>query len=284
MKRLTVILVIFTVGFMGYKAEPSMRYALTGLSPKAPQSKPGTSPAPQAAAPAVAAPAPAQVTPPPVIDPTQLTSAQLPQQVTLKVATEVADASGLKLKVDAGSRLKLVRIEGDQVVVSPGTSPFEGRVSISGTDLMEQLAANPPVQATGGAATEPSAPSAQPAALPSGDTAAPAVPAVPTPAPPAEAPQPVATPAVPAAGNTTDAVEVMKEHIRSGGIKEFTAEQVQGWKAEADEVIDGSTYQTGMVRYNADTIFGTKTIEAKAIIQNGKVVRWIWPKSGLEIK
>jgi hypothetical protein len=120
--------------------------------------------------------------------------------------------------------------------------------------------------------------------LPSGDTAAPAVPAVPTPAPPAEAPQPVATPAVPAAGNTTDAVEVMKEHIRSGGIKEFTAEQVQGWKAEADEVIDGSTYQTGMVRYNADTIFGTKTIEAKAIIQNGKVVRWIWPKSGLEIK
>jgi hypothetical protein len=166
MKRLTVILVIFTIGFMGYKAEPSMRYALTGLSPKAPQSKPGTSAAPQAAAPAVAVPAPPQVTPPPVIDPTQLTSAQLPQQVTLKVATEVADASGLKLKVDAGSRLKLVRIEGDQVVVSPGTSPFEGRVSISGTDLMEQLAANPPVQATGGAATEPVAPVAQPAALP----------------------------------------------------------------------------------------------------------------------
>ena len=76
----------------------------------------------------------------------------------------------------------------------------------------------------------------------------------------------------------------MKQHIRSGAIKEFTFEQVLGWKAEADETINGETYQTGLVRYKADTIFGVKTIEAKALIQNGKVVRWVWPKSGMEIK
>ena len=287
MKGLSVILVIFTIGFLGYKTEPAMRHLLTGLSPNAAQPKPSTSTSTPAApqAPALQAPAPQaapQVSAPPVIDLTQLTSAQLPEQVTLKVATEMAEASGLKLKVDAGSRLKLVRIEGDQVVVSPGTSPFEGRVAISGTDLMEQLAANPPALTTGGVATTPSTQPAsavavvQPDPLPSGVSAAP------TPAPAAE-PVVQATP-TPVAGNTADVVEVMKEHIRSGGIKEFTAEQVQGWRAAADEVIDGSTYQIGMVRYNADTIFGAKTFEVKAIIQNGKVLRWIWPKSGLEIK
>jgi hypothetical protein len=76
----------------------------------------------------------------------------------------------------------------------------------------------------------------------------------------------------------------MQESVRDGQIKEFTFDQVLAWKAEADEIIDGETYQTGLASYKAETIFGVKTIQAKALIKGGKIQRWIWPKSGMEIK
>jgi hypothetical protein len=76
----------------------------------------------------------------------------------------------------------------------------------------------------------------------------------------------------------------MQDSVRTGQIKEFTFDQVLTWKAEADETIDGETYQTGLASYKAETIFGVKTIQAKALIKNAKVQRWIWPKSGMEIK
>ena len=274
-----------------------MRSKLTGLPPlpptrtaaaKAPPSAADSpaSPAPTPPAVPVATPPAVAATAPPVIDLAKLSLAQLPAQVTLKVTTEVADASGLKMKIDPGNRLKLVRLEGDQVIVSPGTSPFEGRVPVSGTDLMEQLAANPPpaspepAPATPPAAVEPATPAAQPDPVPG------AAPQAATTIPPAaEAPSqvPPATATVSAASG--DAVEVMKAHIRSGAIKEFTFEQVLEWKVGADETLNGETYQTGLVRYKAGTIFGVKTIDAKALLQNGRLVRWVWPKNpSMEIK
>jgi hypothetical protein len=81
-----------------------------------------------------------------------------------------------------------------------------------------------------------------------------------------------------------DVVALMKEYVQAGNLKEFTFKQVLGWKAGPDEVIDGQTYQTGLARYTAETIMGTKSIDAKALIQNGAVVRWVYPKSGMEIK
>lgn len=76
----------------------------------------------------------------------------------------------------------------------------------------------------------------------------------------------------------------MQESIRGGQIKEFRFDQVLGWKAGADETVDGEVFQTGTVSYKAETIFGVKTIQAKALIRDGKVQRWIWPKSGMEIR
>ena len=67
-------------------------------------------------------------------------------------------------------------------------------------------------------------------------------------------------------------------------MKEFSFEQVLGWKAGEDEEVDGTKYQTGQAAYKAETIFGVKTIQAKALIKDGKVAKWIWPNSGMEIK
>ena len=76
----------------------------------------------------------------------------------------------------------------------------------------------------------------------------------------------------------------MQASIDAGQIKEFTKAQVLSWTASTDEIADGETYQIGLAAYKAETIFGIKTIQAKAMIRGGKVVRWIWPKSGMEIK
>jgi len=320
-------ILIFTATLAGYLTYPSMRYGLTGLTPKEP-AKPAAVKDSAAAADTASTPDAASLPAaggPQVIDLAKLTPAQLPAQVTLKISTEVGDASGLKMKIDPGSRLTLIRVEGDEVVVSPGSSPFEGRVPVTGTDLMEQLEANPPVAPVdplgtpATPATDPATPSTDPAtpatdpATPSTDPATPATdpttpaadpatsatdPATPATDPaatstdPATAVEPSAetgTATAPAAavasGSTGDVVEVMKMHLRSGVIKEFSFEQVKEWKAGATEVVGGKTYQTGLVRYSAETVFGAKIIEAKALMQAGKVVRWVWPKNpSMEIK
>jgi hypothetical protein len=271
---------------------------------------------------------PAVVEPAAAVVPAELVGlapAQLPERVTLKAGVTVRDPAGdVEMRIPAGQRVKPLRVEGSDVVVSPGAGPFEGRLPAAETDLLEQLktrssqpAPQPP--AVSALAPQP-APAAQPAPPPE-----PVVPPTPPPAvaapqpapvpPPAPVPQPApvppptpvpvpvpapppapATPAVvespPAApagvaGGALDAggvVKAMQDSVRSGQIQEFKFEQVLGWKAEGNEEIDGQKYQIGMAAYKAETIFGIKTIQAKALISGGKVVKWIWPKSGMEIK
>jgi hypothetical protein len=108
-----------------------------------------------------------------------------------------------------------------------------------------------------------------------------------TPEPVMEETPPTAPPTSPPTSppaSPVDVVAVMQASIRAGEIKEFGEAQVQGWQAGDDEVADGTTYQTGLVAYTAETVFGVRTIQAKAFIKDGKVERWIWPNSGMEIK
>jgi hypothetical protein len=106
------------------------------------------------------------------------------------------------------------------------------------------------------------------------------------PEPPMEeepAPPPVAPPTT-AALSAEEIVKVMQDSIRAKQVKEFNFDQVLGWKAGEEEEVDGEQYQTGVAAYKAETIFGVKTIQAKALIQGGEVKKWIWPNSGMEIK
>ncbi len=106
-------------------------------------------------------------------------------------------------------------------------------------------------------------------------------PAPPEEAPAIAAPEPAAAPAIAA---SSDPVEAMQASIRGGKIKEFTFEQVLKWEPAPDENVDGETFKIGLASYKATTIFGEKTIQAKALIKDGIVQKWIWPKSGMEIK
>lgn len=269
MKAFLFILGLVAAGILGYSFEPQFRLRLTGKTP-------GGKFAPNA-----------QVeTPPaiPAIDLATIPADRLPAKVLLKTEAEIVDAaSDLRMKVPAGNRMNLIRLEGAVVIISPGAGPFEGRVPIEQTDLMEQLAAMPqapppdePVpMAEEPVATPPAAeppPEAEPATEP----------------PPAPEPAPEPTPATipePAPAGSGDPVAIMKSSIQAGEIKEFTFDQVFEWQpGEGTETIDGQSYQTGIASYKAETVFGVKPIQAKALIQGDKVVRWLWPKSGMEIK
>ena len=112
----------------------------------------------------------------------------------------------------------------------------------------------------------------------------------PEPAPSEASPEPSveeSPPEPPAAAPLTpseDPVEAMKTSVRSGAIKEFTFDQVLKWEPTADEAVDGENHQIGLASYKAETVFGTKTIQAKAFIKDGVVQKWVWLKSGMEIK
>ena len=171
----------------------------------------------------------------------------------------------------AGAPVTPVRIEGTDLVISPFAGPIEGRVPVMDTDLIALLGNKPPEPV---AANDPTPEPGPVVSIPE-----PAPEPTPTPEPEPEPP----TPAVPAL-DAEAVVAVMQGSIKEGQIKEFTLDQVLSWKAGDPEDHDGVTYQTGLVAYKAETIFGVKNIQAQALIADGKVVKWIWPKSGMEIK
>ena len=302
MKLFLILVGMAVSGYLGYLVEPSLRQSVTGIGGKtAADSTPEAAPA-------------APITD---IDPATLEPEQLPEHLSVKSEIRFSDdTSGLTMTVAPGGKVRLVRVEGSNAVVRPGSTAYTILLPIASTDLLEQLAANPPPPPKPKPAPEPEpapapepppppapepapVPEPEPAPAPTGDSEEPApvpdppVQPMPEPAPapepePAPAPEPAPEPApapqpAPASG-PVNVVKVMQDSIRAREIKEFTFDQVLSWKAEPDETVEGEVYQAGSVAYKAETIFGVKTIQAKALIQEGKVKRWIWPKSGMEIK
>jgi len=126
-------------------------------------------------------------------------------------------------------------------------------------------------------------------------TPAPGPPSTPNPTLPTPAPvEPVAVAPIPPApapapadgGDLTDdqIVELMKKSIADDTVKEFKAVQIKGWKAAEKETVDGTEYQTGLVAYEATSMFGVNPVQAKALIKGGKVERWVSAKTGMEIQ
>ena len=270
MKFFMATLGILGAGLLGFFLEPELRYGLTGQEP--------------VRATVAATPTPSELTPIPVAqnyDYSKIQPNQLPDKVTLKSeAAALAPGETESLPLKAGTKVKPLRIEGSYLCFSV-LGAAEGKIAVDKTDLVAQLLANPPPAPTP-VPVEPTPPvvaKVDPVPAPEPEVVTP----VPTPDP---APVPDPAPATPATASLSpeDVVKIMQESIRTAQVKEFTFDQVLGWKASENEVVDGETYQTGLAAYKAETIFGVKNIQAKALIKDGKVIRWIWPTSGLEIQ
>ena len=277
MKFLLATIGIMIAGVLGYVLEPSLRFSLTGQKP-AIKATAKAEPLPDATETPVPVTKPAA----PSFDYSNLQPEQLPERIVLKsqtIATVLGETDTLPLP--AGNKVKPTRIDGDFVHFSvAGTA--QGKVAIDQTDLVEQLIANPPAPVS---APPPVVPPVDPTPAPAPEPLPEKEPEVVTQPQPQPMPAPEPAPAPVASSLSPDQiVTLMQNSIRSGQIKEFTFNQVQSWKGAESEEVNGETFQTGLVAYKAETIFGVKSIQAKAMIQNGKVVRWIWPTSGLEIE
>lgn len=84
--------------------------------------------------------------------------------------------------------------------------------------------------------------------------------------------------------NPDGSVPVMVESIRSGQVKEIQLDNIDYWRWNGYEEIGDAGYWTGVVGYTANTIFGEINAEGKALIRNGRVVRWIYSGSEEEIR
>ena len=142
MKTFLFLLGLVAAGIVGYSFEPDLRHSLTGKQPETRKAKPQIVP--------VIADVPEEAPPaeePVEIDPASLSPDQLPKQVVLKTNVDITDAElDLKVTITAGNPVDLIRIEGENAIISPGSEKYQATVPISQTDLIERLTSPPPAE------------------------------------------------------------------------------------------------------------------------------------------
>ena len=241
------------------------------------------------------------------IDLEQYGEGQLPAKVELQKAVAIATADGEgTVRLSKGDTVKVLNRKGDVLLVESEDGAGNGEIAPSLTNIYEVLAkkkvddlvakrgggnpTNVPVVAKIPATQptpQPTPPAPSPVAVNNPTPTPQPMPAVDPPAPDVPV---VANTEAPSAGGSKlsddEIVALMKKSIAGGAVKEFTIDKVKdnGWKANGDETIDGTDYQTGLVAYVAATIFGDRPVQAKALIKDGKIERWVYAKSGMEIQ
>ncbi len=218
---------------------------------------------------------------------------ELPKTVKIENATEIPTLSGEgQVRLRKGDVVTLLNRKDDVLIVEKPDSNGKGEISPKDTDLFQQLAKQIYEKEAGGAVAVTTPPAPVPAPVPAPNPT-PVAGVDPTPTPTPEPmpvvepePEPAPTPAPVGGAKLTDdeIIALMKESIAGGAVKEFTSDQVKGWKPNGDETIDGTEYQTGLAVYEAATIFGVRPVQAKALINDGKIERWVYAKSGMEIQ
>ena len=215
---------------------------------------------------------------------------ELPETVTIENPTVIPTSGGEgQVRLKKGDVVTLLNRKNDSLIVEKSDSNGKGKISPKDTDLFQQLVKRIYEREAGGAVATTPPPAPVPVAAPVAKN----VPVVPNPEPmpvvePTPAPEPEPEPEPEPAANAKlgddEIIALMKESIAGGAVKEFTSDQVKGWKANGEETIDGTEYQTGLAAYEAATIFGVRPVQAKALIKDVKIERWVYAKSGMEIQ
>lgn len=219
---------------------------------------------------------------------------ELPETVTIENPTIIPTSGGEgQVRLRKGDVVTLLNRKDDSLIVEKPDSNGKGKISPKDTDLFQQLvkriyereaggaiaAATPPATVVAPAPAAPAAPAPAPAPVAKID------PVVSNPEPmPVVEPTPAPAPVEDTKLGDDEIIALMKDSIAGGAVKEFTSDQVKGWKTNGEETIDGTEYQTGLAAYEAATIFGVRPVQAKALIKDGKIERWVYAKSGMEIQ
>lgn len=70
-------------------------------------------------------------------------------------------------------------------------------------------------------------------------------------------------------------ITIMQQDVQNGGLKGIAMDEIIEWRFVGFESVNGASFWTGVAVYPVSTMFGSFHVEAKAMIQNDKVVKWI---------
>ena len=249
MKLLLMLIVAGSAAYFGYKHEPDLRPFVTGIPqstrPSIPDSLRG-------------------------IDLASLRVDQLPKEVTIFITRPFRHSIGnIELTILPGSKHAAVKIDPPNVHLRIEGTKYQFVLPIEKTDLIDQLSQMSFDSAPAPIYTKPALPEPQ---SPSAQTT------------PSSTVSPKPTPTASSTASSTDAVMLMRDCLRNKPLKEFNISQITSWSAGPQETIDGETFATGIISYEAKTILGQKSMQAKALIKNGSIQKWIHAKSGIEIE
>ena len=187
-----------------------------------------------------------------------------PKRVTIQSPVEFAMAGGNSMKMVEGREVVPLALsaEGMLTVASGEGSEMKAVIPVDQTDfkdrvtkryndgvvkILDQAVARQ--QAERATAPEAGGPAPPPATVPEG------------------------VPATEADRN----LALMRESVAAGALEGVTPGQVKAWRWVGFEEIEGVGYQTGVAVVTKQTYFGEYETEAKALIRNGKVERWVLP-------
>jgi len=229
------------------------------------------------------------------VDITSIQAQDFPEMVTLLNAVTLGNS--LKTDVPKGSEVKPLKIKGDKLTVKDVELNIEGVIALSDTDFedraLKKMAENfenmgkpavpagptPDQIAAQKAQAEAEAKAEELASLKAEMEAAAAA--------KAEEAAAIAEAEAEAAAKVLSPEQIetlMKSYLTETPLTEFQVGQVTEFKAGDKEIVDGIEYQTGTASYNMETIFGKRSLSAKALIEKGVLKKWISPKSGLQLQ
>lgn len=224
------------------------------------------------------------------VDLSLVTSGDFPEKVTLMESVEVLGSGNSQpVRIAAGTDVEPLALEGEELTFQAPNMVAQGKVHVDKTNF--RLRVKPILEAKqhGG----------QPTDMETTDT--PVEPESIEPSEPAEEPKEtivdepsdVVPPVTPEIEEPVEErivldeaqmVEAMKRSVRAGKVTEIKEEGLKEWTKGEDEEIDGTRYQVGIVQYEAETIFGSKKQEVKALFSQGVLVKWIWSGTGMQVQ
>ena len=227
-----------------------------------------------------------------VVDFSQVIPSDFPPKVTLKTPFTFTDTNnGYHFPLKAGSKVKPLRLENNQLVIQPIGYPVEGKIDIDQTDF-EQLVMPVMLKRLQAEKAKKQAPD-ETSNSKNTTTKTSKTPPKETPDHPIT--QTTKTTTEKSTTSTTpektkndlspnEVIAIMKASVRAKDVTEFDATQVVSWKPGTPLEYDGVTYQTGQVIFKASTIIGVQENDAIALIQGNKVIKWLWASTKLEMK
>ena len=170
-----------------------------------------------------------------------------PSQVSLYQGFEI-DANGLTITLKEGAQINPVRLKGSELVFKTQGMTMEHAIDVDQTNFKELVlpVMNARIQK--------------------------------------EAEMKRIEDAKPVVLDEAAIIACVQASVNSKTVTEFKPEQVTEWLAGEEMEFDGVNYQTGLVTFEAETILGTQTQKAIALIENGEVVKWLWAKTNLEMR